>query len=269
MNVSKIQITRLGLQDKGLTIPVQLNWSLLDTENEIREIEADIVEQVAGKGFDFETNRFSHSGYTSTNVNDLKVRTDVNYEFYFFTGGTLTSSSQWRMDYRDAGFTTDEVYYFRNSFKKSFFKLDFYDSPSESTQKNYLTIILPTTKGTKMVADMQGTVVDINKPKYILDFVGDRDGFFIYWLKSREYIDISRFYMSCKFWNAKTGVFTRMINRPQSLQVTDSFSPNNLFNFYYQVNLNYPTQKYNVYDTITFDRVGTTQPIKWYEYVNP
>lgn len=269
MNVNKVQITRLGLQDKGLTIPVQLNWSLLDTENEIREIEAEIVEQVAGKGFDFETNRFSHSGYTSTNVNDLKVRTDVNYEFYFFTGGTLTLPNQWKIDYRGAGFTTDEIYYYRNNFKKSFFKLDFYDSPSESIQKNYLTIILPTTKGLKMPADMQGTLVDINKPKYILDFVGDRDGFFIYWLKSRDYINISRFYMSCKFWNAKTGVFTRMINRPQSLQSSDSFSPNNLFNFYYQVNLNYPTQKYNVYDTINFNRVGTTEPIKWYEYVNP
>jgi len=173
------------------------------------------------------------------------------------------------MDYRNEGFTTDEVYYFRNNFKKSFFKLDFYDSPSEATQKNYLTIILPTTQGLKMPASMQGALVDINKPKYNLDFVGDTNGFFIYWLYSREYIDVNRFYMSCKFWNAKTGTFTRMINRPQSIQASNSYSPNNLFNFYYQVNLNYPSQKYNVYDTITFNRVGTTEPIKWYEYVNP
>jgi len=185
MTVNKIQISRNGIQDKGLFIPVQLNWSLLDTENEIREIETKIMSEVAGKGFDFETIRFAHSGYTSTNVNDLTVRTDVNYEFYFFSGGTLTSSSEWILDYRSEGFTTDEVYYYRNNFKKSFFKLDFYDSPSEAQQKNYLTIILPTTQGEKMVADMQGMVVDINKPKYILDFVGDTSGFFIYWLQSR------------------------------------------------------------------------------------
>ena len=269
MTVNKVQITRLGLQDKGLVIPVQFNWSLLDTENEIREIEAEIMSEVAGKGFDFETIRFSHSGYTSTDVNDLKVRTDVNYEFYFYSGGNLTLETEWTMDYRNEGFTTDEVYYFRNNFKKSFFKLDFYDSPSEATQKNYLTIILPTTQGLKMPASMQGALVDINKPKYNLDFVGDTNGFFIYWLYSREYIDVNRFYMSCKFWNAKTGTFTRMINRPQSIQASNSYSPNNLFNFYYQVNLNYPSQKYNVYDTITFNRVGTTEPIKWYEYVNP
>jgi len=100
MTVNKIQISRNGIQDKGLFIPVQLNWSLLDTENEIREIETKIMSEVAGKGFDFETIRFAHSGYTSTNVNDLTVRTDVNYEFYFFSGGSLTSNSQWILDYR-------------------------------------------------------------------------------------------------------------------------------------------------------------------------
>ena len=54
MTVNKIQISRNDIQDKGLFIPVQLNWSLLDTENEIREIETKIMSEVAGKGVDFE-----------------------------------------------------------------------------------------------------------------------------------------------------------------------------------------------------------------------
>jgi len=33
--------------------------------------------------------------------------------------------------------------------------------------------------------------------------------------------------------------------------------------------LDYPTQTYTVYDTITLERVGTSNPIKWYEYVSP
>ena len=264
MNVNKFQIKQGGVTNKQINIPIQLQWDYLGMDLSIDEYEVKMIEEVIGKGRDFEVSRFAHAPATGTTDN-----TEVNYEFYFYSGGSLNDQSNWRLDYQSEGFTPQEIYYYRNNFKKSFFKLDFYDSPSESIQKNYLTIILPTTKGLKMPADMQGTLVDINKPKYILDFVGDRDGFFIYWLKSRDYIDISRFYMSCKFWNAKTGVFTRMINRPQSLQPSDSFSPNNLFNFYYQVNLNYPTQKYNVYDTINFNRVGTTEPIKWYEYVNP
>ena len=60
MNVNKVQITRLGLQDKGLTIPVQWNWSLLDPENSIREMEAESDDQAAGKGMYIETNRMHH-----------------------------------------------------------------------------------------------------------------------------------------------------------------------------------------------------------------
>ena len=76
--------------------------------------------------------------------------------------------------------------------------------------------------------------------------------------------------MSCKFWNAKTGSFSQMINKPQSLNVSNAFNANSLFDFYYQVNLDYEQQTYVVYDTTTFQRVGTnTNPIKWYEYVNP
>jgi hypothetical protein len=116
---------------------------------------------------------------------------------------------------------------------------------------------------------MQGKNVDIKVPVFSLDYIGDTQGFFIYWLKSRTYVDLNTFYMSCKFYNAKDGSFTRMINRPQSLQNTNNFTANQIFNFYYQVVLDYPTQTYSIYDTITFDRVGTTTPIKWYEYVNP
>jgi hypothetical protein len=283
MTVNKIQLTIPRNQDRVIQIPVMLDWDLLDPENEITAIENKITAEVAGRPIDFETDRFSHSGHTrpiqrSVNQNPVPVPgspdiiTDINYEFRFFSGGSVngqSSVSNWVLDYRALGFNTDEVYYFSNGFKNSFFKLDFYDTPVESDQTNYLTIILPTTQGERMPAVMQGTNVTIKKPQYKLDWVGDRKGYFIYWVKTRTYVNINTFYMSCKFWDAKTGTFIRMINRPQALQVTNSFSPNQVFNFYYQVVLDYPTQTYTVYDTISFERVGTSVPIKWYEYVTP
>ena len=283
MTVNKIQLTIPRNQDRVIQIPVMLDWDLLDPENEITAIENQITAEVAGRPIDFETDRFSHSGHTrpiqrSVNQNPVPIPgspdiiTDINYEFRFFSGGSVngqSSVSNWVLDYRALGFNTDEVYYFSNGFKNSFFKLDFYDTPVESDQTNYLTIILPTTQGERMPAVMQGTNVTIKKPQYKLDWVGDRKGYFIYWVKTRTYVNINTFYMSCKFWDAKTGTFIRMINRPQALQVTNSFSPNQVFNFYYQVVLDYPTQTYTVYDTISFDRVGTSDPIKWYEYVTP
>ena len=272
--VNKITLTVPRNSDRILNIPVKLDWELLDTENEINAIQAEIDRDVAGRPTDFETNRFSHSGVTDVNNTNLGVYdTSLNYDFYFFSGGTISgtgSTQNWIVDYRADDFLTDEVYYFSNGFKNSFWKLDFYNSPSDKGQTIYLTIILPVTQGLKMPAVMQGQDVTIMKPSYVLDWVGDKDGFFIYWLKSRTYLDIDKFYVSCKFWNAKDGSFTRFVNRPQSEQVTNSFGPNSLFNFYYLVDLDYPTQTYTVYDTITFERVGTvSSPIKWYEYVAP
>lgn len=279
MTANKFQI-KLGVNnaDKVIQVPVMLDWELLNTENEIDKLEAQINQDIAGLGIDFETTRFAHSGYTFTErsseetVVDTTFSTSINYEFYFFSGGSLNNtlaSGNWISNYNAEGFTYDEIYYYTQRFTRSFFKLDFYDTPSESEQQNYLTIILPTTQGEQMPVVMQGQNVLINKPKFSLDYVGDTDGFFIYWLKSKEYIDIDQFYVSCKFYNAKTGEFTRMINRPQNLQTINTFAVNNLFNFYYIYKLDYPSEKYLVYDLLTFSRVGTNVPIKWYEYVGP
>lgn len=268
--MNKIEL-KLPRTNQGLSIPIMLNWDFLDAENEIVEVENKIQAEIAGGGIDFETNRFSHSG--TTDPVSGQIDTKINYEFYFFSGQTLnevTNPNSWILDYRSEGFSTEEVYYFNQRFTKSFFKLDFYDSTAAVNQSNYLTIIIPTTQGIKTPTSMQGQNVDIKTPVFSLDFVGDKVGFFIYWLKSRTYIDLNTFYMSCKFYNAKTGSFTRLINRPQSEQTTNSFTANQTFNFYYEVVLDYPTQTYNVYDTITFDRVGGVgRPIKWYEYVDP
>ena len=40
-----------------------------------------------------------------------------------------------------------EIYYNANSFKRSFFKLDLYDTTDSETQQLYLTIIIPTQQG--------------------------------------------------------------------------------------------------------------------------
>jgi hypothetical protein len=103
-----------------------------------------------------------------------------------------------------------------------------------------------------------------------LDYIGDKEGFFIYWLRKREYIDISRFFMSAKFFDAKLGVYVKMCNTPQSA-IPNPFTFNGDNYFYYQVNLDYITKTYEVYGTSNLvQRVGTENlPIKWYEYVNP
>jgi hypothetical protein len=261
MSVSK-QILFSGFTNNRINIPINLDWEYLDVDSEIKEYENSILNELITTDKDFEVNRFFHADYDN--------KSEINYEFYFYEGASLSNASNWKIDYRAEGFTTQEVYYYANSFRNSFFKLDFYDSPIESQQENYITVILPTQQGLRMATKMQNTDVQIRKPQFILDYVGDKEGFFIYWLKKRNFLDISTFYMTAKFFDGKTGQFVRMMNRPQSTIQGNKFIFSSSEYFYYRVDMDYLTHSYKVYDIINpTDRVGGTVPIKWYEYVNP
>jgi len=293
MTANKFFIRQDGFTDKTINIPVELSWDYLGLDDALDEYENKIVEDVIGTGRDFEVTRFEHAPSDGTSES-----TEINYEFYFYSGGELNNIYNWSNNYIAEGFTTQEIFYFSNSFANSFFKLDFYDTVDEKRQTNYITIIIPTQQGLKTTALMNRTNVSIKKPKFVLDFVGDKEGFFIYWLKKRTFLDISTFYMTAKFFNAKTGQFTKMMtgkgfnpgsNTPctdpwPSLTLQDStlgpqaflscagntkpFVFDNAIYFYYTVKLDYETQTYKVFNT-NGQRMGQEIPIKWYQYVNP
>jgi hypothetical protein len=275
MSVNKIVIQQNGITDKQINIPVQLTWDYLGMDMAINEYETKMIQEVIGVGRDFEVSRFAHAPATGTTDG-----TEVNYEFYFYSGGSMDNINNWSVNYLAESFTPQEVYYYENSFSNSFFKLDFYDSQDEKQQTNYFTIIIPTQQGLRMDTQMQRTTVSIKKPKFVLDYVGDKEGFFIYWLKKRTFLNINTFYMSAKFYNAKTGQFTKMMtgrgnnpvdrtNGPQAnLPDGNKYTFDNMIHFYYTVQLDYEKQNYQVFNTYG-QRMGTTIPIKWYEYVNP
>ena len=265
MNVNKVTIRNNGFVDNQLTIPVQFTWDYLGQDQSIEAFETEIITEVIGVGRDFEVSRFAHMPMTGTTTEP----TDIKYEFYFYSGGSLDLESNWLTDYRAEGFTTQEIYYYTNNFSNSFFKLDLYDNFDEKRQKNYITIIIPTQQGLKMPVQMQRQVVQINRPKFVLDYVGDKEGFFIYWLKKRNFLDITKFYMTAKFYNAEIGSFIRMMNQPQSSLPNSEFTFNTLTNFYYILNLDYPKQTYTITTTNGVRLGDPANPIKWYEYVNP
>lgn len=292
--MNKVEILRKGFVDKNINIPIELTWEYIGVDAELDEYEAKVVQQVLGTGRDFEVSRFAHAPTTG-----LTQNTEINYEFYFYSGGSMNDINNWSINYQSEGFTTQDIYYYSNSFSNSFFKLDFYDTVDQKRQKNYFTIILPTQQGLTMDAVMQRTPVKIKKPKFVLDYNGDKEGFFIYWLKSREFLNISTFYMTAKFFDAKRGAFTKMMTGrswdrtsptpcltpyppsnpdltlgPQPFlscvagQNSSFYTFDNSQYFYYQVQLDYQTQTYQVFNTFG-QRMGTDLPIKWFEYVNP
>jgi hypothetical protein len=274
MSVNKFVIRQDVGVDKQINIPVELKWDYLGLDLAIDEYETKVIKEVIGDGRDFEVSRFAHAPATGTTNDTL-----INYEFYFYSGGSMNDLSNWRINYLSEGFTPQEVYYYDDVFSNSFFKLDFYDTPDEKQQTNYLTIILPTQQGLMMETQMQRTMVNIRKPQFVLDYVGDKEGFFIYWLKKRNFLNINTFFMSAKFFNAKTGQFTKMMtgrgtnpldftNGPQVYLTGNKYAFDNTQFLYYTVKLDYETQTYQVLNT-SGQRLGTNIPIKWYEYVNP
>jgi hypothetical protein len=279
MDVNKIQIRRDGFVNKELVIPIELTWDYLGLDQSIDEYETEIIKKVTGTYGDFEVTRFAHAPVVvSDPFSDNAFEfTDIQYEFNFYSGGTLDNSANWRNDYMSEGFTTDEIYYYTNNFSNSFFKLDLYDNVDEKRQTNYITIIIPTQQGLTMDTIMQRTSVKVKKPYFVLDYVGDKEGFFIYWLKKRNFLNIKTFFMTAKFYDAKNGYFTKMMNMPQSSIVGDKFTFDSTQYFYYRVELDYEKQNYQVFSmnkkqtlySNLGDRAGATIPIKWYEYVNP
>jgi hypothetical protein len=270
MDVNKITLVRPTNTDKEIVIPIQMTWDFDGREDSLAYYEKDAVKKILNEEKDFETARFKYSGILDTKKNIVK--TDLNYEFYFLPDGATINTAVWDNSYVTQGFTTKEVYLFANSFKKSFFKLDLYDSTNLKTQKNYVTLILPTQQGQTTASTVDFQVKNIKIPTFKLDYLGDLEGYFIYWLKNRKFLNINTFYMTAKFFDAKNGYFVKMMNTPQSAILGDKFSFPQSKYFYYKVVLNYNDYTYKIYDISGGGSIlvgDETKPIKWYEYINP
>ena len=282
MNNNSYKFTLPKGNDKYINIPIEIKWDFIGQDDAIEEYQQQVVEEIIGFPGDFEVSRFAHASY------DNETKTDIKYDFHFFADNngnvpnnpsSLVLSStinNWLTSYVPEGFLTTEIYYFVKPFTKSFFKLDFYDTTDTISQTNHFTIIIPVQQGITVSGTVSSLLpqVQIKTPSFKLDYVGDKEGFFYYWLRDKEFYNgLNTFYMSAKFFDARLGVFVKMTNTPQAT-ITDKFTFNPSDYFYYKVVLDYPTNTYKVFDNNvnsgTYNsRVGTSSSIKWYEYINP
>jgi hypothetical protein len=281
--------------DEYINIPIEIKWDFEGRDESIDLYEEDVLREVIGIAKDFEIARFSHVPYQYNNTIDCNFQqqpyyaTRLQYQFFFFSGDpisvTTSTSANWVSSYMDmpnsnpwSGFSATQLYYFDNPFTKSFFKLDFYDSNTATTQTNYFTVILPVQQGlteTAVISSLRPPV-QVKIPTMNLDFVGDKEGFFLYWLRKKDFLDIDTFYMSAKFFDGRKGEFIRMLTRPQS-SFPSKFQFDPSIYFYYKVELDYDSHTYKIFDILTNEPRGeyvpfpTNQykPVSWYEFINP
>ena len=129
--------------DKSINIPIEINFDMAGRDDAIDILQNQIKEEVINPPNDFEITRFSHATWDSDNT-----KTEIHYKFNFFNSQGQTdfinnppNINEWLDDYQYEGFTDEEIYYFANSFKKSFFKIDFYDRNTTENQKILFTVI--------------------------------------------------------------------------------------------------------------------------------
>jgi len=193
----------------------------------------------------------------------MAIDYSLNINFNFYNGVNLASKLNWNSTYLTPSnnFLSDDIKFNKNNFNNSFFKLDYYDSPFSKSQKLYLTTILQASNGVKSG--------DIVIPTYLLDYTENTEGFFIYWLKDSDILNIDTFYVSATFFNGQTGKIKRMSNRCQAeLPTNDKYNLNEIFDFYYKLNLNYGTHTYEYYDINNGSQIGVKKnPMNWFEYI--
>ena len=255
--MNRYSLNRIQGSDKNLIIPIDIDFSNLGQEQSIELYEEEVISDIVGLAKDYETTPFVHKGENSN--------TSINYNFYFYSGSGLNTASNWVSTFVNK-FSINEMRFNSEGFSKSFFKLDFYDTPTDKRQKNYLTVILNANKSNTTNLSISGQTYSVNYPNYKLDY--GMNGFNIYWLGNYDISKINTFYVSCKFYDAKTGSFIRMMNDRQS-SFSDPYDFDYTKYFYYKFILNYETYTYQVYDGNNILAGIASNPINWFQYVNP
>lgn len=169
--------TALNSNEKFINIPVEINFDVLGRDMIVDKFVDDVTKDLTNPIKDFDVTKFSHKDYINTITTTTQIQipfvnpltnqttyittnipittnnleTSINYEFYFFNNFspvTASTVTNWEVDYESAGFNDNEIYYFANNFKGSFFKIDFYDKPTNENQQILLSLIFTnTTRG--------------------------------------------------------------------------------------------------------------------------
>jgi len=285
MSVNRIQI-KASSEDKKVVVPLGQIFDEVGREQLLEMY--DEIELQSNINFiqDYETTRYTPN---------YPPNFEIYYEFEFWDSLNTTYVN----DFNILGYTNGELARNSQSFTKSFFKFDFFDVPVREEQKLLFSTIMPTNNCRKQTVPVilaedpeeywrqksQGInlpVYDVYTPAFSAASApeGANENYYLQWLKDRDLFTANTFYMTCKFFNARTGTVMRMLNQePTPIQGQYSFEDF----FYYQVILNIETYnttpKYNYtihpYNSvagatgIVLSPLGETVngPIKFYEYV--
>ena len=141
-------------KDTQINLPLEINFDNVGREDLIQQYEEDVLTEIINPIEDFETTRYSHKSWVNI-TGDTKYSTTYDFSFFNRTMNILSTNpsdiTRWVSsyayvdpivydNYSGITFTDKELYFYANSYRRSFFKLDFYDTTEVENQKAYFTI---------------------------------------------------------------------------------------------------------------------------------
>lgn len=234
-------------------------------EDAMQEFEKETLKSIINPAQNFETVRYVHSGYTSTNS---IIQNDIWFYFYFYDNNDPPVH---RLNYEYVGLTPEENAKLLRQSYSSFFRLEFYkvpegELPNSGNRKLVFTKHLPIPLGEKVY------YTPIKDYVYVPVFTGsnfrNKENMYLYWFQDNTVLDSTvfsgdTFYMTVRYFNAVDGTTLSFLNNSKG--ITDDIDEEN--DTYNKVVINRTDYSYMVYSGNTDYRIGCNTadtPIKFY-----
>jgi hypothetical protein len=248
------------LLEKNTNFSTDLGW-----EEAFEECEKDILQSIINPVENYETVRYIHEPYTSTTGNIC----DIWYFFYFIDGANTYNNG---LDYNLAGITPKENALLLKQTTKSFFRLEFYTTPSRETQKLVFAKNLSIPLGQKVFD--QNLVDNIFVPVFNGNNYRNAENMYLFWFGDDSVFSGTTFYMTARFFNADDGTVTQFLNKDMNADNSGLTSGERTGQYatpvkFYEIASNYDViPESDLYYKVIFNRSDYTYKISRY-FNNP
>lgn len=270
MKILNSNIDQNILLNSETDFQTNLGW-----QENLKEFETEILNDIINPIENYETVRYIHSTYTC----DSGVQqSDIWFYFYFIdSNGQYTNG----LDYSLVGIDVNENAKMLKQSTESFFRLEFFKTPLSGS-----TYEPPTRQNRRLVFAKNLSLplgekyfyTPINDKIFVPVFSGsnyrNKENMYFFWFQDESVLTETNlsgsttgntFFMTAKFYNAKDGSIIDFANSlyPSTMEINESND------MYFQVDIDKTNYSYKVYPytgTTTTTRIGTScNPIKFYE----
>ena len=255
---------------KSLILNQQTKFRLdLGWEENMQEYENDTLANIINPIENFETVRYIHDPYISSNS---ITQSDIWFMFYFYNTG-LTPTHDGGLNYQYAGISPQDNELFLPDATNSFFRLEFYKIPSGETP-NRINRKLAFTKNLSIPFGEKIFYTPINDYIHVPIFTGsnyrNKENMYLFWFQddtvvSGTTMSGNTFYVTARFFNALDGSISNFSNKSI---IDPAYQINEDTDMYYEMVIDRTIYSYQMYEFSgsTGNRIGMSgNPIIFYE----